>query len=258
MSEFNGGDYEFAAGAIKGLRSWRADDQGRLRGVTHAAVWLPGENVSACKKEQRVPCEARRQSTESSRSRVCPCGCGLSVQDLMVEAPRDGCGAEGCDGHTHPHPQPHSFDPDCGCGFWAYDEHSFSEHGDVVGVIEGYGRTTIGTKGFRCEKARIVALCREREKDYMSLSLWLRLQQLYPAAKFYEELDDMVTAHGAVMRSWGPVGDDFWTPDDTPLDSSWGTLTVNTGSFVHQLRQAAMPFLPMQSPPSKKQRRWLP
>ena len=27
----------------------------------------------------------------------------------------------------------------------------------VTGLIEGYGRVTIGSKGFRCEKARIVA-----------------------------------------------------------------------------------------------------
>jgi len=53
----------------------------------------------------------------------------------------------------------------CGCGFWAYWEPQ-SAGGDpsagpapVLGVIQGYGRTLIGPKGFRCAKARIVAIC---------------------------------------------------------------------------------------------------
>ena len=52
---------------------------------------------------------------------------------------------------------------DCACGFWAYwttaasgNPHNFQL--PVLGVIEGYGKTLIGEKGFRCAKARIVAL----------------------------------------------------------------------------------------------------
>lgn len=48
------------------------------------------------------------------------------------------------------------------CGFWAY--WSFESEAwvrtslRVFGVIEGTGRIVIGTKGFRCQKARIIAL----------------------------------------------------------------------------------------------------
>lgn len=54
-------------------------------------------------------------------------------------------------------------DDDCGCGLWAYWQvpDALNPHGfgrPVLGVIEGYGRTLIGAKGFRCEKARIAAL----------------------------------------------------------------------------------------------------
>jgi hypothetical protein len=59
-----------------------------------------------------------------------------------------------------PHPVP---EEDCGCGFWAYwtadaagNPHSFEV--PVLGVIEGYGKTLIGERGFRCAKARIAAL----------------------------------------------------------------------------------------------------
>jgi hypothetical protein len=58
---------------------------------------------------------------------------------------------------------PHPADT-CGCGFWAYwsrhDAFSVWQPGrPVLAAIEGYGRTAIGSKGFRCEKARIAALC---------------------------------------------------------------------------------------------------
>lgn len=48
----------------------------------------------------------------------------------------------------------------CKCGFWAYWE----PHLDLMsimpisGIIKGYGKTIIGTKGFRCEKAEIMGL----------------------------------------------------------------------------------------------------
>ena len=54
--------------------------------------------------------------------------------------------------------------PECGCGFWAYWalRYAWRCHyywrGEVVGIIQGYGRTRIGTRGCRCGKARIVGL----------------------------------------------------------------------------------------------------
>ena len=52
----------------------------------------------------------------------------------------------------------------CGCGFWAYwslAQHNMARPGEllVAGVIEGWGRTRIGERGFRCATARILALC---------------------------------------------------------------------------------------------------
>lgn len=49
----------------------------------------------------------------------------------------------------------------CSCGFYAYsdgDRNEFRYRTNIAGVIEGYGRTTVGELGFRCEKMRIVAL----------------------------------------------------------------------------------------------------
>lgn len=51
----------------------------------------------------------------------------------------------------------------CGCGFWAYWTlrdalHSDYRQAEVVGIMEGYGRARIGTRGCRCSRARILAL----------------------------------------------------------------------------------------------------
>ena len=59
---------------------------------------------------------------------------------------------------------PPSGDDYCGCGFYAYWELSGAlvfapASRPVAGIVEGYGRTMIGDRGFRSAKARIVALC---------------------------------------------------------------------------------------------------
>jgi hypothetical protein len=215
MSDFKGEDFDFAVGSIKGLRSWSIDDKGRLRGVTHPAIWTPGENVSAC----RAP----------SGPIGLHCGdpaCAL-CRHLPTSQPKP--------------PAAHTFDPECQCGFWAYDEVGFEEHGDAVGIIEGYGRTTIGTKGFRCEKAKIVALCRDTEKGTLSLSEWLRLKELYPAAEFHDEFDDMVMAHGQVLRSWPTVGEGFWD-EEVPASVSDAIVrfSANTAQYQTAMMQALM------------------
>lgn len=244
-SDFSGDDYEFAAGSIKGMRSWSIDDQGRLRGVSFPALWTPGENTATCRKTpDREPCPQAASLKKPIGERRCPCGCGETVKVAAYST----CGAEGCENGTHPAGQRHDFEADCGCGFWAYDEHSFEEHGDVTGIVEAWGKVTIGTKGFRAEKAKVVALCRgsqdlDRE---LSLSVWLRLQQLYPAADFYDERDDMVTAHGAVLRVWDQLGDDFWV-DKEPLRRAF---SFNAGGFI--ACAAAQAMLQMQPPPPPK------
>jgi len=51
---------------------------------------------------------------------------------------------------------------DCSHGYWAYfddiEEGSGPSQTDYKGIITGYGRTVIGTKGFRCSKAKVEAL----------------------------------------------------------------------------------------------------
>jgi hypothetical protein len=129
---FSGRDLPLAAGAVTGVRLWRVDKaaaeavlngapapgEGLLTGV-FGGVWQRGENVAACG------------------------GSGL--------------GAPPC---------PHDLvpAPGCGCGFWAYWAPRYAWRcdyywqADAIGIVQGYGRTRIGTRGCRCAKARILGL----------------------------------------------------------------------------------------------------
>lgn len=226
---FKGEDYDFAAGAIKGLRTWDVDDQGRLHGVTHKTIWTPGENVAKC---------------EQGAGRYTPCPTYWTSCSDPTCVPHKGHFIAS---------EPHAFDPDCSCGFWAYDEHTFKPHGAILGIIEGFGKTTVGTRGFRCEKARIVALCRNLdaevvEMDRVSLSLWLRLKRLYPEVQFFDEIDEMVERHGEVMRSWGPVGEDFW--EVKPPANDMVAFSAYSQALSRLSSQLLSPGLPAALPPS--------
>lgn len=60
---------------------------------------------------------------------------------------------------------------ECTCGFYAYHQGSvgtgthrgYPGHGQLMGIIEGYGTVVVGTKGFRAEKARIVCFIQDNE-----------------------------------------------------------------------------------------------
>jgi hypothetical protein len=69
-----------------------------------------------------------------------------------------GGGRRPAAGHVTPVPAPR-----CGCGFWAYWTARDALRSDyrraaVIGIMQGYGRCRIGTRGCRCSKARIVAV----------------------------------------------------------------------------------------------------
>jgi len=128
---FSGRDLPLAVGSVTGVRLWHVDMTSAEAMVSGAAVpvaglltgvfggvWRRGENVAVCGGGQGSP----------------PCH-----RDLVPG-------------------------PECGCGFWAYWALRYAWRcdyywrGEVVGIIQGYGRTRIGTRGCRCGKARIVGL----------------------------------------------------------------------------------------------------
>lgn len=84
---------------------------------------------------------------------------------------------------------------DCSCGFYAYTDPRLSQPWtyslDIVGVIEGYGLTQIGTLGFRCAKARIIALSVSRKTLNTPLQtrrIKQKLAEEYKVPVYYSKL----------------------------------------------------------------------
>lgn len=136
--EFNGSG--FAAGTVRGARAWNVNDDGWLVGITRPQVWVSGVNEASCRKFVMPTMEAVTRGDGSVFYRT--------VEVAFPEGPVD-----------------HGIE-DCQHGFYAYYEGS-NDYGDVSrvsgqsrvsGVVEGFGRTVLGSRGFRCMKAKIVAL----------------------------------------------------------------------------------------------------
>lgn len=87
----------------------------------------------------------------------------------------------------------HSYSPaakDHQCGFYAYtdnDRMMFHEK-NAVGVIEAWGTITVGTRGFRAAKAKIVALA---IKDW-TLNDWFMLEKNYPDIELFDDKDSIL------------------------------------------------------------------
>lgn len=145
-SEFSGLDLSIEP--VRGARSFGVDSLGRLTGVTYTSVWRPGENVAVCR---------RQESTDVTLASL------ASIARNLGMDPRPFAKAATV---TAANPRMLAPDPahdmsQCGHGFYAYYDGSndYAADGRISAVIEGYGETVIGTRGFRSSKARIVALC---------------------------------------------------------------------------------------------------
>ncbi len=172
---FSGRDLPLAAGSVTGVRLWHVDmasaeavangTPGQVEGLlkgVFGGVWQPGENVAVCGGDQGAP--------------ACP-------RDLVPA-------------------------PECGCGFWAYWALRYAWRcdyywrGQVVGIIQGYGRTRIGTRGCRCGKARVLGLhLRPADPDPDDEPPSLSHQDLtevlgsYYGVPCYPSLAEMLAAH---------------------------------------------------------------
>ena len=170
---FSGRDLPLAAGSVTGVRLWHVDMASAEAAVNGTAVpaeglltgvfggvWGRAENVAACGGSQGSP--------------PCP-------GDLVPA-------------------------PECGCGFWAYWALRYAWRcdyywrGEVIGVIQGYGRTRIGTRGCRCRKARILGLhVRPADPDSQPRGLHHRdvaeVLGSYYSVPCYPSLAEMLAAH---------------------------------------------------------------
>lgn len=140
MSDFS--DRTLVAGSVVGVRSFAVDSLGRLTGATVSSVWRPGINAARC----------------------------LRVNPDGAAPPERG-----------PTRSQHTIgNLGCTCGYYAYTDTNANPHhrssSNLLGIVEGTGVTTVGTRGFRSAKARILALVipgSERPREWWPrLSLW--------------------------------------------------------------------------------------
>lgn len=213
--EFSG--LAFALGSVRGTRSFEVDKLGRLRGIYYRQTWTPGENLAECRKRDEYDAVSFAgnsfggviqnhgnlgsyvpSSQYGSQSQY-PVIQYYAIQPPVIE-------------ETNPpsSPKPHDLEG-CQHGFYAYYDGSDDHHSGVrvTGVIEGYGETLIGTRGFRCMKARIVALCITEETVRGHL-----VARNYSDIPQFATVRDMLSEYPTDDNGQGlsPESDpDFWT-----------------------------------------------
>lgn len=120
------GGLGFAVGRVRGLRAFGVAEDGTLTGAIYQQRWHAGVNQAVCYDDAR------------------PSDTSL-VEHIRPEGPGDN-------GHMGRHPW---------CGFHAYwerEHNGYHREYRVDGIVDGFGEVVIGSRGFRAEKARIVAL----------------------------------------------------------------------------------------------------
>lgn len=178
----------FAAGSLRGIRAFQMWDGG-LIGPAYPQKWVPGENIARC-------------PTGSMNFHMSLMTYQWNVTTWKIGRPW---------GNPEPVPPEVPHRPvvghdvgsmACTCGFYGYHIGGMTRTpmSTIGGIIEGYGVCTVGALGFRCSKARIMALFGEVTSD---------LGEMY-GVPVYRNLVDAITDH--------PVSS--VTPDDRSSESS--------------------------------------
>lgn len=234
----------FAMGDVRGIRSWDVDQYGRLISPSFKTVWTPGENVAECKKKddrygQSAMLRAMGQMDAAayrlSRQSIYYSGGG----QLMPPSAAVSRGS-GIFGRSRPSPAIYSPPPipaiptvseaaveqvkpkphtqsGCACGFYAYSNglNDYAATERLTGVIQGFGETQLGTRGFKCAKAKVLALyipTPEDDVDQKFVSTpahrFDRVAANYPDVKVFDNYARMVAEF--------PTYEQVPTPDSEP------------------------------------------
>jgi len=172
-AEFGG--MGFALGVVRGARSFKVDKLGRLTGVTYEQVWRPDENTAECRRPTDDTYDALQRMVTNY------------LYTSGYSRPR---GVTAFPEPRREKPLQHSMET-CQCGFYGYYDGSndYYKPGFVSAVVEGYGETLIGSRGFRASKARIVAL---RIPKHVPVPLATLIARNYPSIPLFDKFSRMV------------------------------------------------------------------
>jgi hypothetical protein len=172
---------------IRGIRVFGLDERGRLSSSRFRHYFRPGENVATCQA---------RHPTLTHKA--------VGAVDLSVDHHRGDT--------TVPKTS-------CTCGFYGFwDLDSFlgkawasdidwADMRKVVGLVDAYGKVLLGTRGFRAQKCRVVAVS-VRRRDAKEAA---RMKTLYPDLPVFKRTKAMVKAFP--LYEPGGEGDALWEWD---------------------------------------------
>lgn len=212
------GDTQFAVGTVHGFRWWtineeimqwslriRLPEQSPLEPVTEydGPLWtplVPGEPWDHGKLvKPRGPVPPRPDTPGLLVGSQAPWVPGENHAGCLRHRAAGMLPVRGEEGHVAPQ-------KGCHCGFWAYWDLHDAPHGnwDVAGVIEGYGKSTIGPLGFRVAKARIVALHLFTEIEGCD-GKGRPVEDQSSAIEWKMDMEDTLARHYGLDRCWASL-----------------------------------------------------
>lgn len=228
MSDFS--DRPFVAGSLVGLRAFSVDQLGRLVGPSYPQIFTPGDNEASCKRDPYVdtltyslmkmqegmyrslywsppgppapPAQPKRSFWHIGGSSSDTPSSDHSLSSAAVEKVKD------------PEPPKHSLAGlDCQCGFYAYFDgrNDYKDPTRIAAIIEGFGVCTVGTRGFRASKARLVAIVVPGKK--FPEAKFSRVTHNYPDVPLYASRRQALEAHPLTPPAvpTPETCEDFWT-----------------------------------------------
>lgn len=219
-----------APGSVRGVRSFGIDKWGRLTGVVYTQVWTPGENEAVCRKGEQAVLGVYGhwmagipqgiQYGYAHLQPAAPSFTSLPVRNDWTQRYLTGgayiAGMPDAEEEKAPEPKKpdHAF-ADCSCGFYGYFDGSDDYHDDgrVTAVVEAYGEAVIGTRGFRANKARIIALRVKPGVDEITEPQARKVRTNYSGIPMFDSFERMVSEFPADTHlEPSPLTDpDFWS-----------------------------------------------
>lgn len=202
MSDFS--DKPLVAGSLTGLRAFNVDRLGRLTSPQRFTIYTPGENIAECKKSMDY-----MWALALSTVRWMPSSFPTSYYTLpgntfsfgyypappaapkvLTPAAMEASGVE------TEKPKHTAGNIECACGWYAYFDGSneYSEPTRLSALIEGYGTATLGTRGFRAEKSRLLAIIAPK-KSKVPADRLARVMHNYPDVPVYATKRQAIEAH---------------------------------------------------------------
>lgn len=176
-------DALMVVGEVISGRSWKALDDGTLVGVTVHQAWTPGPNLAHCPYSE--------------------------TDGVHYNTPRGwlhGYSTFTAHGHKKLNAKHVPGSIGCSCGFWSYHDLAHSSEWahigggrNIVGLIRATGRMTRGSKGYRSQRAQIVALIAPKWND-VDTERVIAIAERYPDARWFADLREAATALHVPLR----------------------------------------------------------